>query len=215
MMYSQLYQYLLQHKELPLPGIGTFLVQRTPAVVDFPNRMINPPAYAIALQPGGQLPGKNFFSWLARALSISDREAIFRFNDFAFELKKQISGGAVINWHGVGTLNKGLAGDVKFTPAASPVVVERPVSAGKVIRSVSEHMVRVGEDEKTALQMTELLGHQEAKRSYWWAYALVAGLLSLAFTGWHLSKQGADMSATTNTEKLVPIETGATYQVLP
>jgi hypothetical protein len=64
-MYSELYQYLLQHKELPVPGIGTFLLERKSARVDFPNKLINPPSYTIALQPGSYVPGQGFFSWLA------------------------------------------------------------------------------------------------------------------------------------------------------
>jgi len=215
MMYSQLYQYLIQYKELSLPGIGTFLLERKPAETDFPNRKINPPAYSIALQPGGQVPVPHFFNWLSLSLGISNREAIFRFNDFAIEMKRLLSEGALIRWNGMGTLNKGLGGDVKFTPSAAPLVFERPVTAEKVIRERSEHMVRVGDDEKTSAEMTEMLNQQEEKRSYWWVYALVVGILSIGFTAWYISSQGADIHAIMNSEKLVPVETGVSYQVLP
>ncbi|HEV7779943.1 MAG TPA: hypothetical protein VGO58_01690, partial [Chitinophagaceae bacterium] len=128
-MYPELYQYLIQHKELPVPGIGTFLLERKPALVDFPSKRINPPSYVLSLQAGSYMPGQRFFSWLAASLGITDREAIFRFNDFAFDMKKQISDGAVINWEGVGVLNKGLGGDVKFNPSVTELVPERPVPA--------------------------------------------------------------------------------------
>ena len=215
MMYDKLYQYLLQHKELPLPGIGTFLLERKPAEGDFPNKQIKAPAYSIVLQTASYVPGKGFFNWLAGALGITDREAIFRFNDFAFGMRKQISDGNIINWNGVGTLNKGLGGDIKFVPSISEMIFERPVNAEKVIREKAEHMVRVGEDEKTSVEMTEMLSQKEEKKSYWWAYALAVALFATIFIGWYLSEHGVDVSSIANGQKLVPMETPtATYEVL-
>ena len=86
-MYPQLHEYLLQHKQLPVPGIGTFYVERQSAELDFINKRIMPPVYAIALKSGSQLPSPQFFKWLARALGITDRDAVFQFNDFVFDLK--------------------------------------------------------------------------------------------------------------------------------
>jgi hypothetical protein len=211
-MYAELYQYLVQHKELPVPGIGTFLLERKPAAVDFPNRMINPPSYAVSLQAGSYVPGQRFFSWLAVSLGITDREAIFRFNDFAFEMKKQISDGAVIEWDGMGTLKRGLSGDVKFNPSTEERALEKPVPADKVIREKAEHMVRVGEDERTAEEMTEMLNRTEEKRSYWWAWSLAIALLAIIFIGWYFSQHGLVFSSTANSTKLVPGETPAAYQ---
>lgn len=215
MMYSELFQYLLQHKELPVPGIGTFLLERRSAVVDFPNKLIHPPSYAVAMQYGGHLPGKSFFSWLAHSLNISDREAIFRFNDFAFDMKKQIVEGDVVNWNRVGTLSKGLGGDVKFVPAEAALVLEKPVTAEKVIREKAEHMVRVGEDQKTSAEMVEMLSQPEEKKSYWWAYALAIGLVAIMFLGWYFSEHGVDMSSAANGTKAATAEATPSYKILP
>lgn len=215
MMYDKLYLYLLQHKELPVPGIGTFLLERKSAEGDFPNKQIKPPSYSVILQSNSHVPGKNFFTWLAYTLGITDREAIFRFNDFAFDMRKQISEGSVINWNGVGTLNKGLTGDVKLTPSITEMIFEKPVAAEKVIRERAEHMIRVGEDQKTSVEMTEMLSHKGEEKSYWWAYALGLALVAILFIGWHLSENGLDVASTANGQKLVPVETSTTYQVLP
>ncbi len=212
-MYAELYQYLIQHKELPVPGIGTFLLERKPASVDFPNRMINPPSYAVSLQAGSYVPGQRFFSWLGTSLGITDREAVFRFNDFAFDMKKQLSDGAVIDWEGMGVLNKGLGGDVKFNPSGD-IVLERPVPAEKVIREKAEHMVRVGEDEKTSEEMTEMLNRPEEKRSYWWAYALTLALLAVMFIGWYFSEHGLETSSIGNGKKMIPVEAASGYRVI-
>lgn len=214
MMYAELYQYLIQHKQLPVPGIGTFLVERIPAAVNFPERKIEPPVYGVSLQPVSNSPSKNFFIWLGATLQVSDREAVIRYNDFAFDLKNQLSGGDIVNWNGVGQLSKGLAGDIKFIPQEKRSL-ESSVKAEKVMREKAEHMVRVGEDEKTSAEMTELLSHTDEKKSYWWAYALIVTVLSVMFIGWYFSENGISMSSTSNSKKLVPAEVPkATYKAL-
>lgn len=213
-MYEELYRYFIQNKKLALPGIGTLLLERKPAESDFVNKQINPPSYSVVFQAVSDLPSLKFFKWLGAAFLISDHAAIIRFNDFVFDLKKQINDGNKINWEGLGTLNKGLAGEVKFTPAAISVI-ENPITAEKVIREKAEHFVRVGEDERTSVEMTELLSKTEVKKSSWFLFAIAAVLLSLMFIGWHLSENGVDVSSSSNTLKLVPMETSAPYQNLP
>jgi nucleoid DNA-binding protein len=215
MMYEELYQYLVQHKSLVMPGIGTFSVERKPAEIDFLNKRMNPPSYAIALQPIVTPASKNFFNWLADALHISANHADRQFSDFVVDIKNQITSGDIINWNGVGSLSKGLRGDVKFVPSITDLVFEKPVIAEKVIREKSEHMVRVGEDERTSTQMTEMLNQPDEKKSYWWAYALAIALLAIMFIGWYVSEHGVDISSTANGRKLVPQEARDTYKILP
>ena len=94
MMYESLYQYFLQYKQLSVPGIGTFFLDRTPATVNFPDKRMDPPVYAVRLDASGLTPSRSFFSWLGAALQVSERDAVIRFNDFAFDLKKSILSGA-------------------------------------------------------------------------------------------------------------------------
>jgi hypothetical protein len=215
MMYEALYHYLLQYKELQVPGIGSFLLERKPAVADFPNKQIHPPTYNISMQQGGSSPSKNFYNWLGYQLNVPEREAIIKFNDFAFELKKEINDAALVEWQGVGILSKGLGGDVKFAPTVY-TLPEQSVHAEKVIREKAEHMVRVGEEQKTSAEMEEMLSHTEEKRSYWWMAALAALVLGLMFIGWHFSSKGVDVGAAANSKKLIPAESSsATYKLVP
>ncbi|HMK27682.1 MAG TPA: hypothetical protein VK483_16740 [Chitinophagaceae bacterium] len=212
-MYEELYRYFIQHKKLAVPGVGTFLLERRPAVNDFVNKQINPPIYSVTLQATVDPPSIHFFKWLAGALHISDHDAIIRFNDFVFDFKKQVNDGSTIEWNVMGAISKGVAGEIKFDPAIRPAL-EKPVVAEKVIREKSEHMVRVGEDQKTSAEMTEMLNLPVIKRSKWWITALVAGLLALLFISWYFSEYGVDASSTTNNMKLVPVEATAPYQTL-
>lgn len=215
MMYTELYQYLIQHKQLPVPGIGTFLLERKAATINFPEKRIDPPAYTISLQSLFNTPSNSFFNWLGAALHVSDRDVVIRFNDFAFDLKKQITGGDIITWSGVGQLSKGLGGDVKFIPQEFQNSLESFVPADKVVREKAEHMVRVGEDERTSAEMTEYFNQPEVTTSYWWAYALVVAVLSVIFIGWYFSEHGVDISSAANGKKLIPVETNDTRKILP
>lgn len=206
MMYAELYQYFILHKRLSVPGVGTFFMERKPAENDFLNRQIKAPVHSVAFANSFDTVSKKFFAWLGNALHISDRDAVMRFNDFAFDMKKQISDGATISWNGLGVLSKGLAGEIKFIPQQL-LIDESPVTAEKVIREKAEHMVRVGEDQKTSVEMTEMLTKTETKRSLWWVLPLAIGLLAIVFICWHLSEHGVDVSSTANTTKLVPMET--------
>ena len=161
-MYHDLYEYLVLHKQLSVPGIGTFLVERKPAGTDFVHRQINPPAYTISLHNESETPAKKFFYWLADKLHVHYHEAIVRFNGFAYDLKNEVLSGKKIIWDNVGELSKGLAGDIRFEPALKESHFDPPVSAAKIIREKAVHNVMVGEEEKTSAEMTEWL-HPEEK----------------------------------------------------
>jgi hypothetical protein len=189
-------------------------MERNPAEIDFANRQIHPPFFSVSLQASVDAPSIHFFKWLAAALHSTDRDAIIRFNDFVYELKKQVAGGDIIDWQGMGTISKGLAGELKFKPEVKSTS-EKPVAAEKVIRDKAEHMVRVGEDQRTSVEMTEMLNQPETKRSLWWVTALIAGLLALLFIGWNFYEHGIDVFSFSNTMKLVPMEASDPNQILP
>lgn len=214
MMYESLYQYFLKYKQLSLPGIGTFFLERTPASVNFPEKRLDAPVYSVSLQASGAAPSRSFFSWLGAALQVSERDAVIRFNDFAFELKKSILSGAKVNWKGIGQLSKGLAGDIKFIPGVA-LMPESPVPAEKLVRENAAHKVRVGEDERTSEEMTAYFNQAEEAKDYWWAWALITGLVAIMFIGWHISENGVGLSSTSNSKLLLPGEAGATYRALP
>jgi hypothetical protein len=212
-MYGELYQYLVLHKQLNIPGIGTFLVERKPADIDFVGKIVNPPAYSVALHHGNATPSKKIFSWLSDVFNISERDALSRFNDFAFELRDKVMAGEKLLWSGVGTLSKGLAGEIRFDASLKAMSIGEPVPASKVIRENAEHTVRVGEDRKTSTEMIEWLSPAEEKKSHWWAAALIIGLLAFVFIAWYFSTKGLDTSSSGNRQKPEPQKATATYKL--
>jgi hypothetical protein len=210
-MYSELYRYFIQHKSLHLPGIGSFILERKPAEADFVNKCIHPPVFSVALNADTVKLSSKFYTWLAAAFNISEKEAIIRFNDFVFELKKKINEGAKIEWNGIGTLSKGLGDNIRFVNEELKTTLQ-PVQAEKIIREKAEHAVLVGERERTSVEMTELLSNPESKKNFWWVLPLSIALLAFMFIGWYLSNKGLDTSSLGNGNKLPKVEAKKSYK---
>jgi hypothetical protein len=210
-MYAELYRYFIQHKKLYLPGIGNFILERKPAEADFVNRCINPPSYSISLQQESVKPSSKFFAWLASVFNISEKEAIIRFNDFVFDLKKEINSGSKVEWNGIGIISKGLGDTIRFS-AEELNSTAKVVHAEKVIREKAEHAILVGERERTSVEMTELLSIPAGKKSIWWVIPLFLALLAFMFIGWYLSKNGLSTASVSNTKKNIPAVSSETYK---
>ena len=210
-MYNELYQYLILHRQLNIPGVGTFLLERKPADIDFANKVVNPPSYTVALHHGIETAPARQFNWLADALGLPEGDAIDQFNDFAANLKNEILAGKKLQWNGVGILSKGLAGEIRFEATMKDMPAGEPVPASKVLREKAAHTVRVGEDEKTSEEMIEFLNPAEKKRSYEWIMTLIVAVLALAFLIWHFMQSGLN-TPTGNQQKVSPKQEAPTYQ---
>ncbi len=201
-MYGELYQYLVLHKKLNLPGIGTFSAERKPAEIDIASKQISAPYSVIALHKDNAPPSKKLFGWLAAALNLSELDAVVQFNNFVFDLRNKLSAGNQLQWASVGTLSKGLSGEIIFEPVLHNPV-ESPVAANKVIRHKSEHSVTVGEYERSSDEMREFLGRARKKISNWWAIALIVIIASVIFLGFYFSAHGINVSSTGNQQKVI------------
>ena len=200
-MYSELHRYFIQHKKLNLPGIGNFILERKPAEADFVNKCIHPPVYSVSLQQEEVTASHKFYTWIAAAFDISEKEAVIKFNDFLYELKNKISSCTTVEWSGLATLRKGLGGSIHFTGQAIESV-EKDVPAQKIIREKSEHSVLVGERERSSAEMSEFLNQPDAKRSLWWVLPVAAALLAFVFIAWYFSEKGTGISSVSNHQKI-------------
>lgn len=148
-MYEALYQYLLLHRQLDIPGVGCFQLERKPADIDFANKVIQPPLFTMALNASAEAdPPVRLFRWLSDKLDITESDAIDRFNSFAGDLRREILSGKKLQWTGVGVLSKGLAGEIKFEPSLKDSPAGPAVPAVKVLREKALHSVRVGRTKK-------------------------------------------------------------------
>ncbi|HMR93641.1 MAG TPA: hypothetical protein PKC69_15070 [Chitinophagaceae bacterium] len=203
-MYDKLYQYLSASKRLDLPGIGTLVLQRIPASFDYSNRVVLPPAYNLVLQHGNTAVPPSFISWLSHIQHTTEAEAIAHFESFAGDMKNDIMNGRKTEWDGVGIFSKGLAGEIHFQPAVKFQLAGEPVAAIKVVREHAEHTIRVGEDEKTATEMREMLQPARENKSNSWLAAIILLLLALIYIGYYFSVKGVAPAAAGNQQKITP-----------
>ncbi len=204
-MYEILYRFLIKYKRVDLPDIGTIALQMEPAESEFVNRSFLPPQYFFTLEKTKETSSEKLFSWLAANFNITEREAVIQFNDFVFDLRKQLEAGKEIIWNGVGILQKELTGEIKLGGVKKELAFLEEIIAEKIIRENAEHTMLVGEVEKTSTQMTEMLLNPVAvkeKYNYWWIWPLAVIIVIMIFLGWYFSEHGVSSGSTGNNHKI-------------
>jgi hypothetical protein len=221
-MYELLYKFLVKNRTIDLPGIGTLVLRVHPAQSRFVEQSFLPPKYYVTFEQDRAVadadshdqatltqkrtaPSRKLFSWIAVNYGVTEREAVIRFNDFAFELKKELDEGKTIAWSGVGTLQKGAGGQITITADKNGLPWLQQTVAKKVIRENAEHTMLVGETEKTSVQMSQILLNPRSikdKRDYWWVWPLAVIIAIFIFLGWYFSEHGVSGNATGNGQKI-------------
>ncbi len=186
-MYAELHQYLIQQRILPVPGLGTFLLERSPAESDIPNRVILAPTYRVSYKTEVEPFPKHFFSWLGHMLNVTDREAQMRFDDFGSKLIEETGQGKIVKWMGVGEIRR-KNGQVDFTPQL--LSTEDPVPSIKIIRQHAEHQVRVGEEFRSSGEMTRILKPDTSRKRYPLLIPVLLLVISMAFITWYFIVNG-------------------------
>lgn len=212
-MFETLYLFLLRNKQVCLPEIGVINLKIESAKTKFIDREVLPPVYSFSLSQSNTIVSNKLFAWLSTAFNVSETEAIARFNDFVFELKKQLQEGRTVSWNGVGKFSKGLMNEIEFVAEKRSLSFQQPVVAEKVIREHAKHLVVVGEREKTASDISEIMTGDEIEtpRSNWWIWPVALIVLSLIFLGWYFSENGVNASSTSNTNQTTPQEAPAGF----
>ena len=207
MMFQTLYLFLIRNKQLCLPEIGVISLQLQPAKTKFIDRSVLPPGYSFRFSIMDQASTNKLTNWIAHELNISETEAIARFNDFVYEIKKQLQEGKEVVWNGVGKFSKGLMNEIEFESEKKALAFYQPVLAEKVIRDHARHIVMVGEREKTASDISEIMAETEGtavSRTNWWVWPVALLVFSLIFLGWYFSEHGIKPSSSANTERSIP-----------
>lgn len=215
-MYESLYRFLIKYKKLVLPGIGTIALHLRPSISEFADRAFSPPGYFFTLERADEVPRGKLFSWLASHFSITDSEAVIRFNEFVFDLTRKLKQGKEIHWQKVGSFQKELTGEIKFTSAKEELSWLENVPGEKIIRENVEHRMLVGEVEKTSTEMNKLLSSATIEKKYqWWFWPAVVVVAILIFLGWYFSTYGMTNAPTGNHSNISPADAPTGYKLSP
>jgi hypothetical protein len=206
-MTEALTSYLLQHKSISIPGLGTVYIERIPAQTDFINKQILPPAYHFRFDKYFDAPDKEFFTYLAQQREMADYEAIKWYNEWAYDLRNRLRTDEEVKWDGVGTLKKDVSGDIVFEASGAIPSTEQPAPAMRVIHSNAQHTMLVGDREVTReinAEETSEYPFEETvqEKSSWWIYALIIAAIALTAIFFHFYKNGFSVSGTGNQQKI-------------
>ncbi|MGB8193067.1 MAG: hypothetical protein WCF67_14160 [Chitinophagaceae bacterium] len=187
--------YLIQHKSISIPGLGTIYVERLPAMNDFTNRQLHPPSYRFRFDKYFDAPDKDFFTFLASNTGIPEYEAIKQYNEFAYDVRNRIRQEDKFTWPEVGVLSKEMSGEIHFE-SLGPEVYQQPVPAVRVIRQDASHAMLVGDQETTTQDMSELLSEETiVEKESWWIYALILFALALCMLFFHFFRSGGGLES--------------------
>lgn len=211
-----LYKYLIQHKQVCIPTLGTLVVNRVPAVEEFGSKSFIAPRYEISFDQSKDVHSKKLFHWLALVFDCTELDVVKKLNAFGFEMKQQLLLGNKIYWHGVGTFSRLQQGTIKLDAEPVNLPFEQPVYIEKVIRESARHQVRVGEEYRDSEQMSELLAATPGiKKSSSWIWALIVILLALGIIGYVFYTRGFTGNATGLQQKLKTEQPAVLHRNLP
>ncbi|HRN58408.1 MAG TPA: hypothetical protein PLL71_18235, partial [Agriterribacter sp.] len=216
-MFHILHQYLIQHKSLSLPGLGTLELQNIPAISNFSDHMIEPPMQKIIFDDMHDAPDKDLFQYVAARLEVEEWEAIKRVNDFSYELKNQLKQEGEMVWDKVGVLRAELGSNITLEAKTITYDFMEPVPAIRIIRTNANHTILRGDTEVSENFIRRDAAYPEdeavtSPKQRWWIWACVLGGIAFLLLFLHLYKTGFTINSLHNTQKVTVKDAPATYE---
>jgi hypothetical protein len=196
---SLLTAYLIQHKKLFIPGIGSFEIKREPADLSFADRLLYPPIYHISYNSNVE-PDDNQTILLAEKEGVDATTLTSRLQVLSDRIKQQLDNGP-FTWNGIGVLS---LQKNKIVFVQEDRVLLLPVPANKIIRDHVRHKVLRGDNEyQDDIKETASPAAKKTIRLHYilWGVLLVA----LIFTGIHFYKNGFKVASTGSKVKAVSL----------
>lgn len=160
-MDQYLYSYLILHRQLALPQVGSFTMQAEPARFDQAAGLLYAPRHEIRFSDTAEPKSeKRFFHFLAARTGGDEVAAIQQFHEYMQRLRAGLSEGKEVSIAGMGILRKEAGGEIVFHAKHDSTNLMPPVAvAARAAETETEVTETVTTDDK------------------WWVYALIlAGL---------------------------------------
>lgn len=205
-MIDILNKYLVQHKNINIPGLGTLYLERLSAQADPVNKQILPPRYTVRFDKYFDAPDKAFFTYLASQRKVPDYEAIKLYNQFAQDIRSKIKAEEKALWKDMGFFSKDSSGDIIFEPVYESLQPFTPVTAAIIQRETvvepAPETDAVASDTEPVIVENELVAEPASGRNLWWVYAIILGVIGLAILFFQLYKYGFSWEMISNHQPL-------------
>ncbi|MEM6879549.1 MAG: hypothetical protein AAF544_13365, partial [Bacteroidota bacterium] len=110
-----LVQVLIDRGRVSLPGVGTFALEESAAVVDPIGNKVQPPSSQISLNQNLVLDDGQLVQYLRDHHQMSAEEARLSVQDYAQGIVSRIDAGEQVSLEGLGVLRKNFEGKIQFT----------------------------------------------------------------------------------------------------
>jgi nucleoid DNA-binding protein len=182
-MVQLLYKYLIINKQVALPGVGVFYIQRQPAKHDYTNKVFVSPALQINFNASTALPDKKFYEFMSKEKGMDEAEAVKSLYAFANRITQEVKADKTVELPGFGMLRRNGSGQLTFQREDILTTYFPPTGVDGVLREKAEVKTYEKDAAKTAAKKAEPL--EEAKedevsqKSYWWVYAIILALIGI------------------------------------
>ena len=172
---SLLYRYFSLSGNVSIPGLGALSLKRIPAVNDFSSKQLLPPAQVLKYSTNVNPSLGEQSDYIARLSGMSKEHVDNELKILGEELKSRLMTERKLEWMDVGSFSVSDEGEIGFVPKAVTTEFFTSVRYVHVLRPYAEHTIKVGEEEKTNIDMEVFFEDQRANagKNKWKKAALV------------------------------------------
>lgn len=172
---SLLYRYFTQTGEVAIPGIGQLLHARSNAVNDFVMKELRPGSSGVDFMSGDKNVDPKQYHYLSKHTGIPESQVKNELVLLGEELHQRLHQDKRLEWMGVGSFFVDEHGGIQFQPKPTHVSLFKPLHYQHVIRQDAVYEMRVGEDQRSTVEMENFFEEQRnsAGKNQWKKGALI------------------------------------------
>lgn len=183
MVQQHIYNLLLDNDCVVVPGLGGFVCQYHPAIIDHRKGIITPPGRSVAFNRALQQNDGLLAQHISVREAISYKQAEEKIREFVAECNHQLHRHGSLLLTGIGRLYMDELQHIQFSPAAELLPLEEAFSLQSVaIRPITRLKDSVGRSEKEEAEVVPITSpqknHQQSSWPYWIAASVAAVFLS-------------------------------------
>jgi len=168
-MDQHLYKYLVLHKALYIPQLGSFTIENVPARYDDITGLLHSPRPVTRFTEGDSpVSQKPLIDFLANEMNVDDDTASKELAHFAKRSHEQLSEEGSFTWKDVGTITKETNGSASFKATHDLSELMPPLKQGEELI-----LVLKGAGDADLEEAVD----PDAPKDQWWYYALILLIL--------------------------------------
>ncbi len=212
---SLLYSYLLQKGFMVVPSFGGFRVMRKPARNDFASKQVFPPSLSIVFDQSAQEIPRDQIDYLVTRTGRSRDQITDQLFSWGQRLTERMKTSPELTWPEMGTFSVDSAGETLFAASDSAGALATPVGYIHVLREHIQHAVKVGEDERSNLEMESYFEEQNknAGLGAWKSASIFLFILLALLLGYRFSLGSFDLKSP-RYNPVKPSPTAPTYKII-